>query len=368
MDANKKFDLVNPQYNNNAGFVDAPTFSQMVPFFLDDLGFSLQLRSPSNFMSKGLPQPWQTLFKIFARCLTTRVTGHDQPPFQIMQMLYFFINNVHVDYVELLWEGLYYSLTHPTTLIPYLRFTKIIVNHYMTEHPDILRRVTDNYHRVENDDLLSDHYQMYVIVFRVDVPTTHAQRKPTVIRFRVPLRRQYPETPIPTPAEIDVTNLAETIQMSIATQRRTHNVDAFMDDVLNSKKDPDIRIEPRSDKESPKVTESADILTIHDKEVKEESTGDEFKLRKRENGNGIEETRDTPLPTPIRSPSTHIALLSSDKETLQELTVTTEDAPSSADKEKLQELTVTDSTSSSSSPKPKTGRFRQLIRLRIRYT
>nr|GEX94572.1 hypothetical protein [Tanacetum cinerariifolium] len=101
MDANKKFDLVTPQCpneskiladilnnhplelciaasmelimsvasfrrifqlpqatkNNNAGFVDALGFSQTVPFFRDDLGFSLQLRSPSNFVSKGLSQP-----------------------------------------------------------------------------------------------------------------------------------------------------------------------------------------------------------------------------------------------------------------------------------------------------------------------
>ncbi|GKD45364.1 hypothetical protein Tco_1270009, partial [Tanacetum coccineum] len=50
-----------------------------------------------------------------------------------------------------------------------------------------------------------------------------------------------------------------------------------------------------------------------------------------------------------------------DKETLQELTVSIEDAPLSADKEKLQEVTVTNrtpssSTPSSSLPKPKTGR------------
>ncbi|GJT46694.1 hypothetical protein Tco_0955409 [Tanacetum coccineum] len=128
----------------------------MVPFFLNDIGFSMQLRSLSNFVSKGLPQPWQTLCKIFARCLTTRVIGHDQPSFQIMQMLYCFINNVHVDYAELLWEGLYYSLTHPTTLIPYPKFTKIIVDHYMTEHPDISRRVDDNYHKVENDGLVKN--------------------------------------------------------------------------------------------------------------------------------------------------------------------------------------------------------------------
>ncbi|GJT46693.1 hypothetical protein Tco_0955408 [Tanacetum coccineum] len=141
----------------------------------------------------------------------------------------------------------------------------------------------------------------------------------------------------------------------------TENVDmdAFMDDVLNNQEDPDTRIVPESDKESPEVTKSVDMLTIHDDEVKEESVGDEFELRRRENGKGIEETRDTHPPTPIRSPRTHIASILLDKETLQELTVTTEDAHSFTDKEKLQELTVTDSTHSSSSPKPNTGRFKR---------
>ncbi|GJU72215.1 hypothetical protein Tco_1263620 [Tanacetum coccineum] len=117
---------------------------------------------------------------------------------------------------------------------------------------------------------------------------------------------------------------------------RTENVDvdAFMDDVLNSQEDPGTRIEPMSDKESPEVEKDVDMVIINDGE-EEESSGDEFKLKRREKGKGIEEARDTPPPTPNRSPRTHIAPLSSDKETLQELTVTTKDAPSSADKEKL---------------------------------
>ncbi|GJT25926.1 hypothetical protein Tco_0895863 [Tanacetum coccineum] len=57
--------------NNNVGFVTAPSFSRMLPFFQKDLGFSLLLRLPSHFVSKGIPQPWKTLVKIFARCLTT---------------------------------------------------------------------------------------------------------------------------------------------------------------------------------------------------------------------------------------------------------------------------------------------------------
>ncbi|GKB00487.1 hypothetical protein Tco_0828480 [Tanacetum coccineum] len=37
---------------------------------------------------------------------------------KIMQMMYCFVNNIHVDYAELLWEGIYYSLHHPTSSIP----------------------------------------------------------------------------------------------------------------------------------------------------------------------------------------------------------------------------------------------------------
>ncbi|GJU60976.1 copia protein [Tanacetum coccineum] len=92
--------------NNNAAFVEPPTFDDMLPFFRNDIGFSLPMRLPTHFVTKRLPQPWKTLEKVFARCLTTRFTGIDQPPFQIMQMLYCFINNVHVDYVLLIWEDI----------------------------------------------------------------------------------------------------------------------------------------------------------------------------------------------------------------------------------------------------------------------
>ncbi|GKC11468.1 hypothetical protein Tco_1008250, partial [Tanacetum coccineum] len=83
----------------------------------------------------------------------------------------------------------------------------------------------------------------------------------------------------------------------------------------------------------------------------EEESAEEMLIRRRhKKGKGIKESRSSPPPTPIRSPKTHIAPLSMDKETLQELTVITEDVPSSVDKEKLQELMVTDPKPSSSTP------------------
>ncbi|GKA51939.1 hypothetical protein Tco_0745135 [Tanacetum coccineum] len=140
---------------------------------------------------------------MFVRCLTTRVTSHDQPPLQIMQMLYCFVNNVHVDYAELLWEELHFALKHPSTLILYPGFTKLIVGHYISAYPEISRRVHDRYHNLEHDEMvksifnsgknkagfgmkipswmttdemkLTKNYRMYAEVFRVDVPTTQSQ-------------------------------------------------------------------------------------------------------------------------------------------------------------------------------------------------
>ncbi|GKE86217.1 hypothetical protein Tco_1559959 [Tanacetum coccineum] len=112
------FHLPQANDNNHNSFVPQPTFSDMVPFYKQQLGFTMELKTSSSFKTTGLRQPWQTLCKIFSKYLTTRVTGWDQPLLQIMQMMYCFVNNIHVDYAELLWEGIYYSLHHPTSSIP----------------------------------------------------------------------------------------------------------------------------------------------------------------------------------------------------------------------------------------------------------
>ncbi|GKC57135.1 hypothetical protein Tco_1084733 [Tanacetum coccineum] len=65
------FELPQATDNNNVGFVIAPSFGQMIPFFHNVLRFSIPMRLPSHCVSKGLPQPGQALVKIFTRCLTT---------------------------------------------------------------------------------------------------------------------------------------------------------------------------------------------------------------------------------------------------------------------------------------------------------
>ncbi|GKE04549.1 hypothetical protein Tco_1396567, partial [Tanacetum coccineum] len=275
------FHLPQATANNHERFIPPPSFVDMIPFYKNELGFTMELKMPSSFKTTGLLQPWQTLCKIFSKCLTTRVTGWDQPPLQIMQMLYCFVNNIHVDYDELLWEGFYYSLHHSTTSIPYPWFTKIIIGHFMTIFPEISRRARDKYHNLSDDDLmknifnsgrykdkvgmkipdwmitdemkLTEHFRMYAEVFGLDVPMTQsqptestqgtlrtlstprtpnpevdagessAQKRSTVIRLRIPQRkspRLNSLTLVPTVHEADDMILQDTIQISLGEIRK----------------------------------------------------------------------------------------------------------------------------------------------------
>ncbi|GJU98733.1 hypothetical protein Tco_1328004 [Tanacetum coccineum] len=342
-DFRRIFQLPQATNNNHERFAVAPKFSEIALFFLNNL-----------------------------------VTGHDQPPLQIMQMLYCFVNNVHVDYAELLWEGLHYAVEHPSTLIPYPRFTKLIVGHYMTAFPEISRRVHDKYHNLEHDEMvksifnsgknkarvgmkipswmiidemkLTENYWMYAEAFGVDVPTTRsqpiestqgthrttsaprspnpdvdegessAQRKFTV-RLRIPPRqstRLTPPTPVLTIAEVEDITLRDTIQLSLAEQKRTKNDDANEVDtsIPNSQNDPGTRLDPGSYKESPEVEKITDVQPVNVIEEEEKSAEDDYELRRREKGKDVEETRNTPTPTPTRSTRIHYNLVSLDTEKL----------------------------------------------------
>ncbi|GJS48132.1 retrovirus-related pol polyprotein from transposon TNT 1-94 [Tanacetum coccineum] len=73
------FHLPQANADNHDSFVTPPSFLDMVPFYKQQLGFIMELKTSSTFKTTDLLQPCQTLCKIFSKCLTTRVTGWDQP-------------------------------------------------------------------------------------------------------------------------------------------------------------------------------------------------------------------------------------------------------------------------------------------------
>ncbi|GJW78456.1 retrovirus-related pol polyprotein from transposon TNT 1-94 [Tanacetum coccineum] len=389
MDANKKIDfehmkelsltlddfrtifhLPQENANNHERFVPPPSFLDMVSFYRNELGFTMELKTSSNFKTTGLLQPWQTLCKIFLKCLTTR----------------------------LIWEGLHYSLHHSTTLIPYPRFTKIIIGHCMTNFPEISRRGRDKYHNLSDDDVmknifnsgrykdkfgmkipnwiitkemkLTEHYRMYAKVFGLDVPLTRSQptesTQGTHRTLSAPRRslRHTPPAPVPTVDEADDMILQDTIQESLVELKRqeeqegrenlelvkehlaVEEIEKMVEEPVNVIDDssiprnddqdiPSTRIEPRNDKESPKVgiTNSGKldnakeeitnvVILVNVNEAEEEITDEVYELKRREKGKIVEESRSTPSASPIRSPRIHDTLVSSDTEKLQELMAT----------------------------------------------
>ncbi|GJS54882.1 hypothetical protein Tco_0628244 [Tanacetum coccineum] len=55
------FHLPQETANNHNSFVPPPSFSNMVPFYKQVLGFTMELKTQSNFKTTGLLQPWQTI-------------------------------------------------------------------------------------------------------------------------------------------------------------------------------------------------------------------------------------------------------------------------------------------------------------------
>ncbi|GJT70550.1 hypothetical protein Tco_1029836 [Tanacetum coccineum] len=323
MDANKKIDLDNPLYPNESKIM----FSEMVPFFLNTLGFTLDLRLPSNFKTTGLVQPWQRLGKIYARCLTTRVTSHDQPPLQIMQMLYCFVNNIHVDYAEALWEGLHYALEHLSTQIPYPSFTKLIIGHYMTVFPEISRRARDKHHNLEDDALVKNIFNSWKHKDSVGMKTSKEIEKVVEGAENVEI------------GEVDSSTLRQNDNPII----------------------PDTRLEPKSNKESPEVEITDGKQPVNVIEEEEESPEDDYELRIREKGKHVEESRSTPSFTKIRSPRTHSTLVSSDTKKLQELMVSNPPPSSSTPSSFSSKSNITATNRLLSLLKPNPGHFKRYM-------
>ncbi|GKC69727.1 hypothetical protein Tco_1115610, partial [Tanacetum coccineum] len=75
--------------------------------------------------------------------------------------------------------------------------------------------------------------------------------------------------------------------------------------------DPGTMLERRSNKESPEAEITIVVQPVNVNEEEVESAKDDYKFKRREKGKHVEESRNTPSPTPIRSPRTHSTLISS---------------------------------------------------------
>nr|GEU42708.1 ribonuclease H-like domain-containing protein [Tanacetum cinerariifolium] len=252
------FHLPQATDNNHDHFVHAPKFSKMVPFYINNLGFTLELRSTSNFKTTGLLQLWQTLCKMFSR-ISQRVRDR------------------------------YYNLEDDVMI-------KSIFNSGKSKGV-VGMKILD--WMITDKMKLTENYRLYAEVFGVDVPTTQSLMIESTQGTDRTTRA--PRTPNPEIAEVlqDTLQVSPTEQKSREELEATQNVEKVKEHLMaeeieklveetknveenvklassplrndDNQTNPDTRLEPRSDKERPEgeregdrgVSETTRILRTH---------------------------------------------------------------------------------------------------------
>lgn len=77
-------------------------------------------------------------------------TGHEHPTLKFLQLFWGVINLAHIDYTQLIWSDMVNQQNQfskdPKAKIPFARFTKILIAHYMKKDSEIDPRLEDKLH------------------------------------------------------------------------------------------------------------------------------------------------------------------------------------------------------------------------------
>ncbi|GJT59233.1 hypothetical protein Tco_1002766 [Tanacetum coccineum] len=165
-------------------FVDPP-FEEDILTFVRELGYPGNIKHLSDVKVDILPQPWRTFGTIINKCLSAKVTGIDTLRLSRAQILWGLYHQKTLDYVYLLWEDLVFQIENKgarkNKYMLYLRFTKVIINHFMSQDKSISRR--NKYGAILPDYLTtpamkaSEAYKTYH-----DLATGKVQPKPKYVR------------------------------------------------------------------------------------------------------------------------------------------------------------------------------------------
>nr|GEZ95230.1 hypothetical protein [Tanacetum cinerariifolium] len=139
-------------------FAELP-FEEEIMEFLRFLGHSTQIKTLTDVNVNKLYQPWRSFAAVINKCLTGKSFGIDSLRLSQAQILWGLYHTSNVDYAYLIWEDFVYQVEHKnqkkSNETYYPRFTKVIIDYFMTRKPSIPRRNRVNWHYVRDDVLFS---------------------------------------------------------------------------------------------------------------------------------------------------------------------------------------------------------------------
>ncbi|GJT44096.1 retrovirus-related pol polyprotein from transposon TNT 1-94 [Tanacetum coccineum] len=260
-----------------------PVESPKQPFIPPARGYQGPIKKVSAFFTKNLAQPWQTMFKVFNRCLTSRLTGHNQTKINVMQIFHDVINRVHVDYASLLWWDFLHCVMQKKNVIQYPHFTKLIIADLMEKCESISKRLEEDYHTIKDDSIETQVYEDYEAKYGgVKVPTIQPEpQKPSTT------------TPLPPSDNQERDDIIEAAQLSLALDKTTKVYEEQQNVAVVEKKILEEDVEKLVDSEEKSSgSDFADMVLLSD-----EDSGD--RTRRTSSSEIRTEKMQTPIPTPL---------------------------------------------------------------------
>ncbi|GJR60507.1 hypothetical protein Tco_1502669 [Tanacetum coccineum] len=136
-----------------------PPFEEEILSFIRDLGHTREIKVLTNVNVNHMHQPWISFAAIINKCLSGKTTALESLRLSRAQILWGMYHNKHVDYVYLLWEDLVYQVENKNSKknndMYYPRFTKVIVDYFMTKDPSIPRRNKMFWHTARDDSMFT---------------------------------------------------------------------------------------------------------------------------------------------------------------------------------------------------------------------
>ncbi|GJU47942.1 putative reverse transcriptase domain-containing protein [Tanacetum coccineum] len=146
----------------------SPISDDAIMDFMNELGYTEEIHFVLRMDMNNLYQLGRAILSMINQCLTRKTSGFDRPRYPVLQMLWDIITSTNVDYAKLMWEEFVQAMhtflvdkanlniapqkgkkTKPH-VIPYCRFTKLIICHLGRTH-NILQRSASPFHRAEED-------------------------------------------------------------------------------------------------------------------------------------------------------------------------------------------------------------------------
>ncbi|GJZ75707.1 hypothetical protein Tco_0640172 [Tanacetum coccineum] len=149
-----------------------PSSEEELLTFLLGLGYKRELTHLPKMLIDHMHQPWRTLESIINKCLSGKTFSNDRLCQSRVAIIYGMFHKKNVDFAELIWEDFSYQIDNRQLkkgrreITPYPRFTKIIINHFLSIHKSIPKGLSFGLNTIKDNGVLS---QIKFIRIREDV-------------------------------------------------------------------------------------------------------------------------------------------------------------------------------------------------------